>query len=147
MVEGCRSGNQSSNTLSSIARRTLPSDLARRRTASGLSTLAFSITNATGTLRPALLMVFDRGRAIDFAGAHQDADAALDQLGVLHVHVDHQVFVHVAQRVMAPVVIMFRIIFCAVPAFMRVEPEMTSGPTSATMAMSAASASGFPDCR
>ena len=43
---------------------------------------------------------------------------------------------------MAPVVIMFRIIFCAVPAFMRVEPEMTSGPTSATMAISAAAASG-----
>ena len=40
-----------------MASRTLPSDLASRRTASGLSTLAFSITSATGTLRPALLMV------------------------------------------------------------------------------------------
>jgi DsbC/DsbD-like thiol-disulfide interchange protein/cytochrome c biogenesis protein CcdA len=38
----------SSSTLSSMARRTLPSDLARRRTASGLSTLALSITSATG---------------------------------------------------------------------------------------------------
>ncbi len=35
--------------------------------------------------------------AVDVAGLHQDADAALDQLGVLHVHVDHQVFVHIAQ--------------------------------------------------
>ena len=35
--------------------------------------------------------------AVDLAGAHQDANAALDQLGVLHVHVDHQVFVHIAQ--------------------------------------------------
>src|SRR6185437_16151312 len=34
---------------------------------------------------------------------------------------------------MAPVVIMLRIIFCADEAFMRVEPEMTSGPTSAQM--------------
>ena len=33
---------------------------------------------------------------------------------------------------MAPVVIMLRIIFWAVEAFMRVEPETTSGPTSAT---------------
>src|SRR5580658_6483375 len=31
------------------------------------------------------------------AGANENPDAALDQLGVLHVHVDHQVFVHVAQ--------------------------------------------------
>ena len=37
------------------------------------------------------------GFAVDFAGAHQDADAALDQLGVLHVHVDHQVLVHIAE--------------------------------------------------
>ena len=37
----------SSSTLSSIASLTLPSDLASRRTASGLSTPAFNITNAT----------------------------------------------------------------------------------------------------
>ncbi len=34
---------------------------------------------------------------------------------------------------MAPVVTMLVIIFCAVAAFMRVEPETTSGPTSATI--------------
>ena len=38
-----------------------------------------------------------RGLAIDFAGGHQHANAALNQLGVLHVHVDHQVLVHVAK--------------------------------------------------
>src|SRR3984885_16142388 len=38
---------------------------------------------------------------------------------------------------MAPVVIMLSTIFCAVAAFMRVDPETTSGPTSATMQMSA----------
>src|ERR1700755_1720616 len=38
---------------------------------------------------------------------------------------------------MAPVVIMLQIIFCAEDAFMRVEPEITSGPTSAQMVMSA----------
>ena len=43
---------------------------------------------------------------------------------------------------MAPVVIMLRIIFWALEAFMRVEPETTSGPTSATMVVSEASASG-----
>ncbi len=43
---------------------------------------------------------------------------------------------------MAPVVIMFVTIFCAVAAFMRVEPETTSGPTSVTITMSAASAIG-----
>ena len=37
---------------------------------------------------------------------------------------------------MAPVVSMFRIIFSAVPAFIRVEPLITSGPTSATMPIS-----------
>src|SRR5579875_3233146 len=38
---------------------------------------------------------------------------------------------------MAPVVIMLVIIFWALAAFMRVEPLMTSGPTSAQMVMSA----------
>src|SRR5271166_2144169 len=33
----------------------------------------------------------------DMAGTHEDADAALDQLRVLHVYVDHEVFVHVAE--------------------------------------------------
>src|SRR5580700_8321159 len=33
----------------------------------------------------------------DFAGAHQDANSTLDELGVVHVHVHHQVFVHIAQ--------------------------------------------------
>src|SRR5207302_1907730 len=37
---------------------------------------------------------------------------------------------------------MFRIIFWAVPAFIRVEPEITSGPTSATIARSAAFSRG-----
>src|ERR1700679_636532 len=37
------------------------------------------------------------GLAVDFAGAHEDADAAFDELGVLHMHVDHQVLVHIAQ--------------------------------------------------
>jgi hypothetical protein len=48
---------------------------------------------------------------------------------------------------MAPVVIMFRIIFWALPAFMRVEPETTSAPTSATTVISAASTRAFLDCR
>src|SRR5471032_1813440 len=39
---------------------------------------------------------------------------------------------------MAPVVSMFSTIFCAVPAFIRVDPESTSGPTSATISISAA---------
>ncbi len=43
---------------------------------------------------------------------------------------------------MAPVVIMLRIIFWALADFMRVEPEMTSGPTSAMMVVSATSESG-----
>jgi hypothetical protein len=43
---------------------------------------------------------------------------------------------------MAPVVIMLRIIFCAVADFMRVLPERTSGPTSAMMVVSATSARG-----
>jgi hypothetical protein len=42
--------------VSSMARRTLPSERASRRTASGLSTPALSITSATGTLRPADMM-------------------------------------------------------------------------------------------
>src|SRR5580704_12137986 len=37
---------------------------------------------------------------------------------------------------------MLVIIFCAVAAFIRVDPEMTSGPTSATTAMSAALSKG-----
>src|ERR1019366_6178930 len=47
---------------------------------------------------------------------------------------------------MAPVVSMFRIIFCAVPAFMRVEPATTSAPTSATMATCARVFVGFYGC-
>ena len=47
-------------------------------------------------------------------------------------------------RVMARVVIMLQMSFCAVPAFMRVEPATTSGPTSATISMSAARPSGEP---
>src|SRR6202035_4856086 len=35
--------------------------------------------------------------AIDLADLHEDADAALDQLRVLHVHVDHEVVVDVAE--------------------------------------------------
>ena len=46
------------------------------------------------------------------------------------------------RRVMAPLESMFRIIFWAVPAFIRVEPEITSGPTSATIARSAAFSRG-----
>src|SRR5258708_10470759 len=39
----------------------------------------------------------DRGVAVDVADLHQDANAALDQLRVLHVHVDHEVVVDVAE--------------------------------------------------
>src|ERR1039458_6181248 len=39
----------------------------------------------------------DGGVAVDIADLHEDADAALDQLGVLHVDVDHEVVVDVAQ--------------------------------------------------
>src|SRR6202012_1649132 len=35
--------------------------------------------------------------AINLAGTHQNADATLHQFRVLHVHVDHQVVVHVAK--------------------------------------------------
>ncbi len=45
---------------------------------------------------------------------------------------------------MAPVVIMLQIIFWAVADFMRVDPDTTSGPTSATMVVSATSESGVP---
>ena len=41
----------------------------------------------------------------------------------------------------APVEIMLRTILVAVPAFSRVEPEMTSGPTSGAMSMSTSSPS------
>src|SRR5580698_11523781 len=37
------------------------------------------------------------GIAIDLAHLHEDADAALDKLRVLHVHVDHEVVVDVAK--------------------------------------------------
>ena len=43
---------------------------------------------------------------------------------------------------MAPVEIMLRTILCAVPAFMRDDPANTSGPTSVTMAKSAARSRG-----
>ncbi len=39
----------------------------------------------------------DRSLAADAAGAHENANAALYQLGVLHVDVHHQVLVDVAQ--------------------------------------------------
>src|SRR5882757_7312275 len=39
----------------------------------------------------------DGGVAVDLADLHEDADAALDQLRVLHVHVDHEVVVDVAE--------------------------------------------------
>ena len=39
----------------------------------------------------------DGGVAVDVADAHEHADAALDQLGILHVHVDHEVVVDVAK--------------------------------------------------
>ena len=59
---------------------------------------------------------------------HQHANTALDKFRVLHVHVDHQVVVTHSRAASWPRwVIMFRIIFCAVEAFMRVEPESTSG--------------------
>lgn len=43
---------------------------------------------------------------------------------------------------MAPVEIILRTILCAVPAFMRDDPAKTSGPTSVTMAKSAARSRG-----
>src|ERR1051326_1297459 len=46
------------------------------------------------------------------------------------------------RRIITPVEIVLRMIFCAVPLFIRVEPMITSGPLSATMAMSATAASG-----
>ena len=39
----------------------------------------------------------DRGVAVDVADLHQNANAELDELGVLHVYVDHQIVVHVAE--------------------------------------------------
>ena len=43
------------------------------------------------------------------------------------------------RRTNAAVVIMLRTSFCAVPAFMRVEPMSTSGPTSGQIATSTSS--------
>jgi len=43
---------------------------------------------------------------------------------------------------MVAVLSMLSTIFCAVPAFMRVEPAMTSGPTRGAMVTSASSPSG-----
>src|SRR5277367_6396565 len=34
---------------------------------------------------------------VDLAGTHQNADAALHQLGVLHVHIDHEVVVDITK--------------------------------------------------
>ncbi len=102
------------------------------------------MTSATGDASACALDGLYGGLAVDFAGVHENANAALDEFGILHVHVDHEVFVHIAKAVIAPVVIMLRIIFWAVAAFMRVEPEMTSAPTSATIAISAAEAMGVP---
>src|SRR5258708_742879 len=39
----------------------------------------------------------DRGVAVDVADLHEDADAALNELRVLHVHVDHEVVVDIAE--------------------------------------------------
>ena len=36
----------------------------------------------------------------------------------------------IPSRIIMAVLIMFRTSFCAVPAFMRLEPVMTSGPTA-----------------
>ena len=43
---------------------------------------------------------------------------------------------------MTPVDKIFRIIFCAEPAFMRVDPVMTSGPVTAQSSRSATAANG-----
>ncbi len=80
-----------------MASRTLPSAFARRRTASGLSTPALSITRAIGTLFPGGLDGLHGRVTVDIAGPHQHSDAALDQLGVMHVHIHHHVLVHIAE--------------------------------------------------
>jgi len=68
------------------------------------------------------------------AACLEDANRAVDELAVARVHIDHEISVDVAERVIAPVVSMFSTIFCAVPAFIRLEPETTSGPTGVTIA-------------
>ncbi len=47
-------------------------------------------------------------------------------------------------RVKVPVLIMFSVTFCTVPAFNRVEPAITSGPVSISIATSAVWPSGDP---
>src|SRR6267142_5661088 len=43
----------------------------------------------------------------------------------------------IPSRIIVAVLIRFKTIFCAVPAFIRVEPVMTSGPTAVYIVMSA----------
>ena len=74
----------------------------------------------------------------------QNRDPALHQFFILEVDVHHQVAVNIAEPGHGAGGEHVRIIFCAVPAFMRLEPAMTSGPTSVTIATCAAFSSCEP---
>ena len=70
---------------------------------------------------------------VEPGGLHHDALAPVDQLVVPGAQVHHQVAVDLASRIIAPVVRVLSTSLVAVPAFMRVEPVTTSGPTSTVM--------------
>ena len=67
-------------------------------------------------------------RALDSGHLHHDALAAVDELRVRCAQVDHEIAERLAERIIAPVVIVLSTSFVAVPAFMRVEPVTASGP-------------------
>src|SRR5271157_2404118 len=77
-----------------------------------------------------------------FGGLLDDADGALGEFFVLGPHVDHEVAVNVAETAHDSGGNHVEAILWAVPAFMRDDPARTSGPTSVTMAKSAARSSG-----
>src|ERR1700739_352459 len=68
------------------------------KTADGLGFIDSGLEHdqGDGDAAPGRLDDFDGAVAADAAGSDENADAALDQLGVLHVDVDHEVFIDVA---------------------------------------------------
>ena len=78
---------------------------------------------------------------------HDDAPGAVLELLGAGLHVDHQVAVGLAERIIAIVVSMLSTIFVAVPAFSRVDPAMTSGPTAGAICRSTKVCSSVPGRR
>ncbi len=122
--------------------RTLPSDFARRRTASGLSTFGFEHDQGYGHAAACALDGVDGCGPVDLAGTHENTDAALDQFGVLHMHVDHQVLVHIAQPGHGAGGDHVQDHLLGAAGLHARGTGDDLGPTSATMVMSAAAAMG-----